>query len=119
MADKPSAGVLDGAASAREKIDEMTLRIASRFGPEKIVLFGSHARGEGGPGSDADLLVVVAVEGSRRELATEIDLALWGIDLPADVIVVTPEELERDRDRSWTVTYAALREGRVLYERGP
>ncbi len=118
MAERPSTRVLGNVASAREKIDEMARRIASRFGPERIVLFGSHARGDGGPDSDADLLVVVRPEGPRRKFATEMDLALWGIDLPADVIMVTPDELERDRDRPWTVTHVALREGRVLYERG-
>ena len=116
MASRARSGVSDGTASSDEKIDEMARRIASRFGPERIVLFGSHARGEGGPDSDADLLVVVRLAGSHRKLATEMDLALWGIDLPADVIVVTSEELERDRDRPWTVIHAALREGRVLYD---
>lgn len=81
------------------RIEEMVARIAERFNPEKIILFGSHARGTAGPDSDADLLVVMPVEGSRRERANAIDLALLGIDMPADIVVVTPEELESLR--SW------------------
>jgi predicted nucleotidyltransferase len=95
----------------------MVRRIVDRFHPEKIILFGSHARGTAAPDSDADLLVVMRVEGSRRKQATEIDLALAGIHLPADVIVITPGDLERDGNRPGTVIHPALREGQVLYER--
>jgi len=102
---------------ARQQIQEIVRRIVARFDPEKIILFGSHARGLAGPDSDADLLVVMHVEGSRRKRATEIDLALMGVNLPADVIVVTPEELERNRDRKGTLIQPALVEGEVLYER--
>jgi len=98
-------------------IDEMVRRIVGRFDPEKIILFGSHARGIGGPDSDADLLVVMRVSGSKRQAAVEIDLALAGVGLPKDVIVVTPEEVERYRDTVGTIIYPALREGKVLYER--
>ncbi len=99
------------------KIEEMVDRIAERFNPEKIILFGSHARGTAGPDSDADLLVVMRVEGSRRERATAIDLALLGIDMPADIVVGTPEELERQKDVIGTFIHPAVREGQVLYER--
>jgi predicted nucleotidyltransferase len=96
---------------------EIARRIVDRFAPENLIVFGSAARGTTGPDSDVDLLVVIPVEGSRRRLATEIDRALIGIPVPVDVIVVTPEELERDRDQVGTVIRPALREGRVLYER--
>ena len=102
---------------AEEKLKEIIRRIVAGFDPLKIILFGSHARGEGGPDSDADLLVVMRVEGSKRGKAAEIDLALWGVDLPADIIVVTPEEVERFRDIVGTIIYPALREGKVVYER--
>jgi len=109
-----ASGIMD---SAREKIEEMVRRIVARFDPDKIILFGSHARGEGGPDSDADLLVVMEVDGSRREKAVEIDVALADILLPKDVIVLTPDYVERHRDIVGTIVYPALREGTVLYER--
>lgn len=102
--------------TAQEKIQEMVRRIVNRFHPEKIILFGSHARGEGGPDSDADLLIIMRYSGSRREQATEIDLALWGIDLSADILVFSPEEIEKYRDLIGTIIYPALREGKVVYE---
>jgi predicted nucleotidyltransferase len=100
-----------------QKIAEMVRRIVEGFDPEKIILFGSHARGTGGPDSDADLLVVMPVEGSKREVAIKIEIKLAGIGMPKDVIVATPEEVERYRDITGTLVYPALREGRVLYER--
>ncbi len=98
-------------------IEEMVRRIAERFHPERIILFGSHARGNAGPDSDVDLLVVMrGVEGRRRKTATAIDLALLGIELPTDILVVTPEDVERGRQQISTVIYPALREGQVLYD---
>jgi predicted nucleotidyltransferase len=104
-------------AGAEEKIRQMVQRIVDRFHPERIILFGSYARGNAGPDSDVDLLVVMPLAGSRREQAIDIRVALAGMGLPKDVIVVTPEEVERDRDVVGTVIYPALREGKVLYER--
>jgi len=98
------------------KITEAVRRIVQRFRPEKIILFGSRARGDPSPDSDADLLVVMRVRGSRRRKAAQIDMALAGIGMPKDIIVITPEELERFRDIVGTVVYPAVREGKVLYD---
>ncbi len=99
-------------------IEEMVRRIVDRFAPEQIILFGSHATGRAGPDSDVDLLVVMrGVEGQRRKTATAIDVALMDMSLPKDIIVVTPEEVQRHRDLVGTIVRPALREGKVLYER--
>ena len=99
------------------KIEEMVRRIVNHFDPEWIILFGSHARGAGGPDSDVDLLVVMHVSGSRRAKRLEIRVSLSGIGLPKDIIVVTPEEVERFRDIPGTIIRPAPKEGKVLYER--
>jgi len=104
-------------STSEQKISEMVQRIVAGFHPDKIILFGSYARGEAGPDSDADLLVVMPVKGSKREKAIEIDVELAGIGLSKDVIVVTAEEVEKYRDVVGTLIYPALREGKVLYER--
>jgi predicted nucleotidyltransferase len=100
-------------AALRQAVD----RIATRFHPEKIILFGSRARGQGGPESDADLLVVMPVDGSKRQQAVQIDLALEGIPIPIDLVVVTPEEIQKYGAVIGTIIHEAMREGRVLYER--
>ena len=87
------------------------------FGVRRIGLFGSFVRGEQHPDSDIDLLVVMPVPGSKRRLAEEIDLALAGVGMPKDVIVVTPEEVEKYREIVGTIIYPAVHEGKVLYER--
>lgn len=101
----------------QEMIAEMVRRIVSRFNPDKIILFGSHARGKPGPDSDVDLLVVMSVKGSKRQKATEIDGALADRTIPLDLIVVTPEEFERARDQIGSVLRPAALEGLVLYDR--
>lgn len=102
---------------AQKKIKKMVRRIVEGFDPEKIILFGSHAKGMAGPDSDADLLVVMKVRGSKRKKAVQIGVKLAGMGLPKDVIVVTPEEVEKYRNIVGTVIYPALREGKILYER--
>ncbi|MBX3330538.1 MAG: nucleotidyltransferase domain-containing protein [Nitrospira sp.] len=98
-------------------IAEMVRRIVKRFHPERIILFGSHARGTAGPHSDVDLLVVMQPQGSKRRRAVEIHGLLAGMGLPKDVIVVTPEEFEAYRDAPGTVIRTAWQEGKVLHDR--
>ncbi|MBH0185097.1 MAG: nucleotidyltransferase domain-containing protein [Nitrospira sp.] len=53
----------------------MVRRIVERFHPERVILFGSHARGTAGPQSDVDLLVVMQAQGSKRRCAVEIHVS--------------------------------------------
>ena len=102
----------------REKmINEMVNRIVRHFDPEKIILFGSHARGQAGPDSDVDLLIVMSVEGSKREKQIEIRAALHDIRLAKDVIISRVEEFEWRKDIVGTIEYPAFKEGEVLYAR--
>lgn len=102
---------------ARE-IQRMVRRIVRQFHPERVILFGSHARGEAGPDSDVDLLVVMPVEGSRREMAIRIGVALHDIPVPKDIIVTTPEDYAWRKEIVGTIERPATREGKVLYVRG-
>ncbi len=95
----------------------MVRRIVKRFHPEKIILFGSHARGDAGPDSDVDLLVVVPIARSKREKLLEIRKSLRGIRAPKDIIVSTPEEFEWRQEVVGTIEYPAVKEGKILYAR--
>jgi predicted nucleotidyltransferase len=109
-----------GTAKKRNRtkmIKEMVDRIVERFDPEKIILFGSHARGEAGPDSDVDLLIVMSVEGSKREKQIEVRSALHDIRLSKDVIISRAEEFEWRKDIVGTIEHPAFREGEVLYAR--
>ena len=104
-------------AEAMASIDDMARRIVKEFNPQKIILFGSYARGAASSDSDVDLIVVMPVAGSRRRQTTEIDMALSDRWLPLDLIVVTPEEFIACKDVIGHILYPAVREGKVLYER--
>jgi len=99
----------------RKEIREMVKRIAERFDPERIILFGSHARGEAGADSDVDLLVVMKIEGSKRAKQLELHSVLGDIHVPKDVIVSTPEEFEWRKDVVGTIEWPATHGGKVLY----
>lgn len=98
-------------------LDEMVGRIVARFHPDQIILFGSYASGEPTQDSDIDLLIVMPVKDSCRRQANEIDLALADRSVPIDLIVLTPEKFDRQKNLMGTIAFEALREGRVIYER--
>lgn len=92
-------------------------RIIARFRPLKVILFGSRARADARPDSDVDLLVVMAGTPDKRALAIEMRRSVRDLPLAKDIIVTTPEELGRRGDMPGSVLRAALREGRVIFER--
>jgi predicted nucleotidyltransferase len=101
-----------------DPVPEMVRIIVERFRPERIVLFGSRARGAAHPSSDVDLLVVARVDGSKRRFAAEIDEALAPLRVSKDVVVATPDEVERSREAPGSISRTAMREGKIVYERG-
>lgn len=94
---------------------EVIRRIVEVAQPDRIILFGSAARGEAGPDSDLDLLVVKAGVSHRGQLAEEIYVRLVGVPVPVDVLVVTPEDIERYRQSVGSIIGPALREGVEVY----
>jgi predicted nucleotidyltransferase len=96
-------------------LNEIIRRVVEVAHPERIILFGSAARGQAGPDSDLDLLVVKSNVIHRRRLAQQIHLNLFGIGIPVDIIVVTPEDIQEYRDKIGTIIGPALQEGRQIY----
>ncbi|MGH2617717.1 MAG: nucleotidyltransferase domain-containing protein [Thermomicrobiales bacterium] len=99
----------------KEVLAEIVRRIVRVAAPERIVLFGSAARGAAGPGSDLDLLVIKPGRSHRGRLTEEIYLSLIGVGHAVDVVVVTPEDIDCYQDAQALVIAPALREGRVIY----
>ena len=104
-----------GGAVSQEVLDDIIRRIVGVARPDKIILFGSAVRGEMGPHSDVDLLVIKSGDYHPGRLTEAIYQNLHGAGAAVDVIVVTPEEVERYRDAFSLVIYPALREGKVVY----
>lgn len=103
-----------------ELLDAIVARIVATAAPERIILFGSGARGTMRPDSDLDLMVVMSQNNpsahERRDVDLAIRRALVGIGVRIDVIVVTPSELERYGASIGLVYRPALEEGRVIYD---
>lgn len=95
-------------------LEEAVRRIVEVANPERILLFGSGARRVSREDSDLDLLVVKS-GAHRRKLAQEIYVGLIGVGCSVDVVVVTPEDVERFGDSPALVIGDALREGVEVY----
>lgn len=98
------------------KLAEIVSRLVEAYQPERIYLFGSEARGDAGPDSDFDLLVVVPNEApperKRSRLAYE---RLWGTGVAADVLVWTKESFDSRLHLRASLPSTVLREGKLLY----
>lgn len=101
----------------RRLIARMVRRIVDRFDPERIILFGSHARGNAGPDSDVDLLVVMPYRGSRARTQTAIRLALGDFPVSKDIVVSSPEEFAWRSKVPGTIERPAVLDGEVLHAR--
>jgi len=101
------------------KVDEKVLeqvvkRIVEAVAPEKIILFGSAARGEMGPDSDLDLLIVKS-DVHRLATAQMIEHSLTGITIPTDIVVATPKDIEVHKNTIGLIYRPVLQEGKILY----
>jgi predicted nucleotidyltransferase len=97
-------------------LSEIRERLVSRFHPDKIILFGSQARGTSDKRSDIDLLVICRFKGKRRHLMVEMDDVLREIEYAFDIVVLTPDEFQRDRNIPGTIGRYASQEGKTIYE---
>lgn len=100
-----------------EDLKEIVRRIVETAAPERIVLFGSAARGEMGPDSDVDLLIVKAGKYRTLDVEQQLGRAMGRLPYAMDIVVVTPDQFESMKDCYYAVVYPAVREGKVLYDR--
>jgi len=96
------------------KIVEIIRRSAD---PDRIILFGSRARKDSRKQSDYDICVIKRGIVHRRRLAMQLYRDLYGVGVPVDVIVETPETFEKLKDNPFLIYHDIARQGRILYER--
>ena len=101
----------------QDLLDHIVATIVERFDPERIVLFGSYARGDHGPDSDIDLFIEMESDKRSPERAIEISAAFGLHPWSMDLVVYTPEEVARLRNVTGTLLSVIEHEGKVLYER--
>ena len=98
-------------------LQEMVRRLVEAIDPDRIILFGSRARGDARPDSDVDLLVIKDSDEPPHRRVIPAYRALGGLGVPKDIIWRTPDEVRDWSEVQNYVTTRALREGRVLYEK--
>ena len=98
----------------QETLDDIIRRIVEVAQPERIVLFGSAARGGMTRNSDVDLLIIK--EGGDADLRARIYKKMYGVRVAVDAILVSPTDVERYKHSHALVIKSALQEGRVVYE---
>ena len=100
-----------------EQLGDVAERIVQALDPERIVLFGSYARGEPAPGSDVDLLIVMEDNERPARRSARVARVLLDVPFAIDILVRTPEELRHRLRIGDHFIQEILEQGQVLYER--
>ena len=100
-----------------QKITEIINKIASEYDPERIILFGSYANGNPSDNSDLDLFIIKESYLPRPERSVNIRRMLAEENIPMDIIVYTPDEVEKSRSNPYSFVNEVLSSGITLYER--
>jgi len=108
MSDHVTAGLLD----------EVVRRIVKTAHPRRIILFGSAAKGQMGPNSDLDILVVMPDGVHRRETAQDLYRALLGVGFATDILVVTESDIRDYGKNPSLVLCPALEDGKEIFREG-
>ena len=96
-------------------IGKLVQSIVDAIHPLRIILFGSAVRNEMGPDSVIDVLVVMPKGVHRRQTAQFLYRQVSGIGVPFDILVVTPDDLEKHKNNIGLIYRTILQEGREVY----
>jgi predicted nucleotidyltransferase len=100
--------------SPLEKAIEIIVQVAD---PDKIILFGSRARGDNKKDSDYDICVIKRDVEHRRKLAQKLYRSLYGVRIPIDIIVETPEDFDSLKDDPFLIYKQISRDGVLIYDK--
>jgi predicted nucleotidyltransferase len=102
-------------------MDTILLRIidiiVKTFDPDTIILFGSRARGDAHENSDFDICVLKKGITGRRTIARTLYRALYGVGVPVELIVDTPDTLKKYKDNKHLIYCEISRYGKIIYEK--
>lgn len=103
--------------SGRPVVDKLVSNVVKCVDPLRIILFGSAARGDAGVHSDLDLLVVMPEGVHRRRTAQKLYREITGLGVPFDIVVATPNDLEKHKGNIGLIYKSVLKEGKEIYAR--
>jgi uncharacterized protein len=100
----------------QNEINEIVMRIAEKFDPEKIILFGSNVTGKANKDNDLDLIIVKQSNLPKHKRGIEIRRLFYRMLIPMDLKIYTPEEFNNELKNDYSFLNMALKESRVVYE---
>ncbi len=115
MAATPDA-VDAGLLQSDPVLAEILRRLVRAYDPERVYLFGSKARGDAGPDSDYDLVLIVPDDASRERLdCGRAYQVLWGTGTAADVLIWTRSRFDARKHVVASLPATVVREGKLLH----
>ena len=100
---------------SEQELNSVVSRIVDLYQPEQVILFGSYALGIANENSDLDLLLIKETNEHPINRAAGIRKALRDLLLPMDILVYTPSEIAKDKNRKFTFIYNVMKTGKILY----
>jgi HEPN domain-containing protein/predicted nucleotidyltransferase len=100
-----------------KSLEEITERLVEAYGPEKVILFGSHGTRSAREGSDIDLLIIKETEKRPMERRIEVEKILYDRAVPLDIRVYTPREVRELYAIGSPLIEEIMEKGRLLYMR--
>lgn len=101
----------------KKEIDKIVKQLQNKYKPEKIILFGSFARGKPKKDSDLDLFIVKKTRKNTLERILEVDKILFNRNLPLDILVYTPRQIKERLTLGDFFVEDILNKGKILYEK--
>jgi len=92
-------------------------RLVRAFAPERIVLFGSYAKGTAGPGSDVDLIVIADIEGAPEAHLRRARQLVADSFPVVDIVLCTPEDIAEAPTARSPFLLSVLESGTIVYRR--
>ena len=100
------------------EIERVAIRLGNASNAVRVILFGSHARGEAHKDSDVDFMIIAESDLPRFKRSRELYKLFRPYPFGMDLVVYTPEEIERGKKSSVSFISTVLKEGKTLYVRG-
>jgi len=91
-------------------------RIVSVLPPEEIILFGSYVKGKLKSESDIDIAVIYNNPHSKRQIAMDIYMALAGLGVPIDIIILATQEVKKYENAKETIIHEIIKNGRTIFK---